>query len=81
MAALVRAAARVGDLLGAGPLRTTAIGRKLHGNADDPPSTCMRSRRMAEALRARPATVQDLWHARSYPRSDGRGLPRYTTDL
>lgn len=68
--ALVRAAARLGDLVGAGPLRTTAVEQLLHGNAGKPEpfvaATGIRPRRMAEALRDRPATVQDLWHARLF---------------
>jgi uncharacterized protein YbjT (DUF2867 family) len=67
---LVRMAARVGDLLGAGPLRTTAVEQMLHGNAGDPApfiaATGIRPRRMTEALLAQPATVQDLWHARLF---------------
>jgi uncharacterized protein YbjT (DUF2867 family) len=67
---LVRMAARLGDLAGAGPLRTTAIEQLLHGNAGDPEpfiaATGIHPRRMAEALRARPATVQDFWHARLF---------------
>jgi hypothetical protein len=68
--ALVRAAGRVGDLAGAGPLRTTAIEQLLHGNAGDPEAfaaaTGIRARGMAEALRDRPAAAQDLWHARLF---------------
>ncbi|HEX6103639.1 MAG TPA: NAD(P)H-binding protein [Alphaproteobacteria bacterium] len=67
---LVRAAARLGDLVGAGPLRTTAVEQLLHGNAGDPApfteATGIRPRRMADALRSRPAGVQDVWHARLF---------------
>ena len=67
---LVRAAARLGDLVGAGPLRTTAVEQLLHGNAGDPApfieATGIRPRRMADALRSRPAGVQNLWHARLF---------------
>ena len=67
---LVRMAARIGDLLGAGPLRTTSVEQMLHGNAGDPApfiaATGIRLRRMADALLAQPATAQDLWHARLY---------------
>lgn len=67
---LVRTAARLGDLLGAGPLRTTAVEQLLHGNAGDPAPfvavTGIRPRRMAEALRGQPAGAQDLWHARLF---------------
>lgn len=68
--ALVRAAARLGDLVGAGPLRTSAVEQLLHGNAGDPApfiaATGIRPRSMSDALMARPATVQDLWHARLF---------------
>jgi uncharacterized protein YbjT (DUF2867 family) len=67
---LVRMAARIGDLVGAGPLRTTAVEQLLHGNAGEPApfiaATGIRPRRMAEALRDRPATARDLWHARLF---------------
>ena len=67
---LVRAAARIGDLLGSGPLNTTSIQQITYGNAGDPApfttATGIQPRRMADALIARPATVQDLWHARLY---------------
>lgn len=67
---VVRAVARIGDLLGAGPFRTTAVEQLLHGNAGDPApfmaATGLRPRGMAQALLARPATAQDLWHARLY---------------
>jgi hypothetical protein len=68
--ALVRAAARIGDLYGAGPLRTTSVEQLLHGNAGDPApfvaATGIRPRRMADVLRGRPAGAQDLWHARLF---------------
>ncbi|HXV24480.1 MAG TPA: NAD(P)H-binding protein [Alphaproteobacteria bacterium] len=67
---LVRAAAMLGDLIGAGPLRTTAVEQLLHGNAGDLApyitTTGIRPRRMSDALTARPSTVQDLWHARLF---------------
>lgn len=67
---LVRAVARIGDFLSAGPLNTTSIEQIVYGNAGDPApfttATGIQPRRMADALMARPATAQDLWHARLY---------------
>ena len=67
---LVRAAARIGDVLGTGPLNTTSIEQITYGNAGDPApfttATGIHPRRMVDALIARPATAQDLWHARLY---------------
>ncbi len=62
--------ARIGDFLSAGPLNTTSIEQIVYGNAGDPApfttATGIQPRRMADALMARPATAQDLWHARLY---------------
>jgi hypothetical protein len=67
---VVRAAARLGGFLSAGPLNTTSIQQITHGNAGDPApftaATGIQPRRMADAMIARPATAQDLWHARLY---------------
>jgi uncharacterized protein YbjT (DUF2867 family) len=67
---LVRVAARLGDILGTGPLNSTSIEQVIHGNAGDPApfttATRIQPRRMADAFMARPATAQDLWHARLY---------------
>jgi uncharacterized protein YbjT (DUF2867 family) len=67
---LVRAVARIGDFLSTGPLNTTSIEQIVYGNSGDPApfiaATGIQPRRMADAMIARPATAQDLWHARLY---------------
>lgn len=67
---LVRLAAKVGDLVGAGPLRTTAIDQMVYGNTADgaafEQAIGFRPRTMAEAFRAAPSHVQDRWHARLF---------------
>ena len=67
---LVRLVARVGDLLGSGPLRTTAIDQMNHGNTGDAAAferlIGFRPRTMDEAFRAAPSHVQDRWHARLF---------------
>lgn len=65
-----RLAARIGDLLGRGPLRSTSLRQMEVGNTGDParffallgrtPAT------LGEFLEANPASVQDRWHARLY---------------
>lgn len=67
---LVRAACRLGDLTGAGPLRSTSLAQLQHGNAA-PAAPFVAAigftpRRFADALAGRPAQVQDRWHARLY---------------
>ena len=67
---LVRLVARVGDLLGSGPLRTTAIDQMNHGNTTDAALferlIGFRPRTMGESFRAAPSHVQDRWHARLF---------------
>lgn len=67
---LVRLACRLGDLTGAGPLRTTSLAQLQHGNAAPAEpfiaAIGFTPRRFADALAARPAQVQDRWHARLY---------------
>jgi uncharacterized protein YbjT (DUF2867 family) len=67
---LVRLVCRVGDLVGAGPLRTTALAQLEYGNAAPPQpfiaAIGFTPRSMDAALRARPAQVQDRWHARLF---------------
>jgi uncharacterized protein YbjT (DUF2867 family) len=66
---LVRAAARLGDVVG-GPINTTALRQLTFGNAGSIESFVEKSgvepRRWHEALLARPAQAQDRWHARLY---------------
>ena len=67
---LVRVLARVGDLLGWGPLRTTSLKQLEYGNAGPvapfAAAIGFMPRRVAEALAAQPAQVQDRWHARLF---------------
>ncbi len=67
---LVRLAARVGDLVGSGPLRTTAIDQMRHGNTTDAAAferaIGFRPRTMDASFRAAPSQVQDRWHARLF---------------
>ncbi len=67
---LVRAACRLGDFTGAGPLRSTSLAQLQHGNAAAPEpfidAIGFTPRRFADALAGRPAQVQDRWHARLY---------------
>ncbi len=67
--ALVRVAARIGDLAG-GPLNSTALAQLEHGNTGDYAAferaigfPCMGWR---AALARHPAHAQDRWHARLY---------------
>ncbi|HJT05453.1 MAG TPA: NAD(P)H-binding protein [Stellaceae bacterium] len=67
--AVVRLAARIGDLLG-GPLNTTALHQMEYGNTGSVERftalTGLRPRSFAAALERAPAQVQDRWHARLY---------------
>ena len=67
---LVRLVARGGDLLGAGPVTTTALAQLEYGNVADPAGFAaaigFRPRAMSQAFRAAPSHVQDRWHARLY---------------
>jgi hypothetical protein len=67
---VIRAAARLGDVIGAGPLRTTSVEQMLHGNVGDldrfMKATSISPRDMGTVLTESPAGVQDLWHARLF---------------
>ena len=67
---LIRAAARIGDWTGGGPLNSTALRQLEYGNAapSDPfvAAIGFAPRSLDEALAARPSHVQDRWHARLY---------------
>lgn len=68
--AAARLAARIGDVIGRGPLRSTSLRQMEIGNTGDPagffallgrtPAT------LGTFLEANPASVQDRWHARLY---------------
>jgi NAD(P)-dependent dehydrogenase (short-subunit alcohol dehydrogenase family) len=62
--------ARLGDLIGAGPITTTALVQLQYGNVADPAAFAdaigFRPRAMAAAFRDAPSHVQDRWHARLY---------------
>jgi uncharacterized protein YbjT (DUF2867 family) len=67
---IIRGLARLGDWVGRGPLNSTALQQLEYGNAG-PPEPFVEAigftpRAMDEVLAARPAQVQDRWHARLY---------------
>ena len=63
-------ACRVGDLLQAGPFRTTALKQIEYGNTGDAKAFSQTigftPRRLDKALSDHPAQTQDRWHARLY---------------
>ena len=67
---LAAAGARLGDLVGAGPVNSTSLRMLAYGNTADPgpytQATGIELRRFGDALTAAPAHVQDRWHARLY---------------
>ena len=67
---LIRIVARLGDLVGAGPVTSTALAQLEYGNVADPgrfsAAIGFRPRSMTEAFQAAPSHVQDRWHARLY---------------
>jgi uncharacterized protein YbjT (DUF2867 family) len=67
---IVRLMARLGDVAGPGPIRTTSVRQMLHGvTAPLAPFAAaigFTPRRMADALSAAPSDVQDRWHARAF---------------
>lgn len=70
MMPLIGLVARGGDLLGAGPVTTTALAQMEYGNVADPvgfsAAIGFRPRAMERAFQAAPSHVQDRWHARLY---------------
>lgn len=66
----MRLLGRLGDGVGNGPIATNSLAQMVAGNAGD--SAAFRdaigfqSRTLDEALRVRPAEVQDQWHARLF---------------
>jgi len=66
----VRLLCRLGDLLGRGPVSSTALEQMEYGNAGRETGFAETSgfqpASLAERLQASPAQTQDLWHARLY---------------
>lgn len=62
--------ARLGDLFGSGPVSTNSLAQMVAGNAGDGVAFAsaigFAPCRLDDALRDRPAQVQDRWHARLY---------------
>ena len=67
---LVTMVAKIGDVVGFGPLNSTALRQAEFGNAAPVEpftnATGIRPVSMAEALQSVPAFAQDVWHARLY---------------
>lgn len=61
---------RVGDIVGDGPISTNSLKQMIAGNAGDSQDYAdaigFAPRSLDDALRARPAEVQDRWHARLF---------------
>lgn len=68
--ALMRLFGRIGDLLGDGPISTNSLAQMVAGNAGDSAAFAravgFEPRSLDNALRERPAQVQDRWHARLF---------------
>ncbi|MBL8671199.1 MAG: NAD(P)H-binding protein [Alphaproteobacteria bacterium] len=68
--AVIWALARLGDLIGKGPLSTVSVRQMEHGNVGDPAAFAaavgFAPRRFVDWLQRRPSHVQDRWHARMY---------------
>jgi hypothetical protein len=62
--------ARLGDLMGAGPVNSTSLRMLAYGNTADPgpftEATGIEPRRFADAIMAAPSHAQDRWHARLF---------------
>ncbi len=67
---LIRPIARVGDLVGGGPVTTTALRQMEYGNVSDPKrfaeSIGFTPASLDQSLTQSPSHVQDRWHARLY---------------
>ncbi|MFD2264633.1 NAD(P)H-binding protein [Lacibacterium aquatile] len=67
---LVAGIAKLGDIVGRGPMRSTALEQMTYGNVSDPAAFAtaigFTPRKMSDALRDAPSHVQDRWHARLY---------------
>ncbi len=68
--AVMRMLARIGDVLGSGPVSTNSLVQLLAGNQGDGAAFARQSgtrpRGLSAALRDHPAQVQDRWHARLF---------------
>ncbi|WP_439815989.1 SDR family oxidoreductase [Zavarzinia sp. CC-PAN008] len=68
--AVLRAIGAVGERLGAGPVASTTLEQMRAGNAGNPTAFAQAigftPRALDQALRDRPAQVQDRWHARLF---------------
>ncbi|MGK6354237.1 SDR family oxidoreductase [Sphingomonas sp. DT-207] len=67
---IMRLLGRLGDMAGSGPIATNSLAQLVAGNAGDSQAFAQaigfRPRSLGEALRDRPAQVQDRWHARLF---------------
>lgn len=67
---MMRLLGRIGDVLGDGPISTNSLAQMVAGNAGDSAAFAQavgfEPRSLDEALRDRPAQVQDRWHARLF---------------
>ncbi len=67
---LMRLLARIGDMLGSGPIATNSLVQMIAGNAGDSEAFAraigFAPQSLGAALRDRPAQVQDRWHARLF---------------
>jgi uncharacterized protein YbjT (DUF2867 family) len=67
---VMRVLGRLGDLLGTGPISTNSLTQMIAGNAADGVAFAravgFQPRHLGDALRDRPAQVQDRWHARLF---------------
>jgi hypothetical protein len=67
---MIRAAARLGDWVGGGPINSTALRQLEYGNAAPAApfvdALGIEPRSMDTALALRPSQLQDRWHARLY---------------
>ena len=70
---VMRVVARIVDVFGGGPMGSASLKQLLVGNAGREPDGAFAAaigfapRAMEDAFAARPASTQDLWHARLYP--------------
>jgi uncharacterized protein YbjT (DUF2867 family) len=67
---IMRAFARIGDVIGSGPISSNSLSQLVAGNAGDSAAYAkaigFEPRRLDDALSSRPAQVQDRWHARLF---------------
>jgi hypothetical protein len=67
---LMRILGRIGDTIGKGPIATNSLVQMVAGNAGDSASFTnaigFTPRSVSDAMRDRPAQVQDRWHARLF---------------